>query len=110
MRIKIIISKSLRNDIYKKFKKESLKIYNLIETVRENPYKGKYLGKVSTLIIKELKYKNFRLYYLIDENKLILFKKEEIEELLVKFIALSTKNDQQKTINKIKLILERINQ
>ena len=109
MTIKLLIIKSLRDEIYKKFKKDSLKIYNLINSVKENPDKGKYLGKISNIILKELKYKNFIFYFIIEEDKIILYRREDIKELLVKFIEMSNKNKQQETINKIKLILKNLN-
>lgn len=109
MTIKILVIKSLRDEIYKKFKKDSLKVYNLINSLRDNLNKGKHLGKISTFILKELKYKNFRFYFIIKENELILYRKEDIKELLIKFIDMSNKNKQQQTINKIKIILKNLN-
>ena len=104
--IKIIILKSLRDEILKTFKKGSLKIYSLIEELKQNPNKGRVLGHVGSMSIREIRYKSFRLYYIIDGHQLNLFNKELIKELLIRFIAMSKKNDQQKTIDGIKQMLE----
>ncbi len=108
MIVKVTISKNLRNTIYKKFKKDSAKVYSLISSLKENVHKGKYLGRVSNIIIKELKYKTYRLYFIIDEGKLMLFEKGELKELLIRFLEISKKNEQQQTIDKIKLILRKV--
>ncbi|KYK24610.1 hypothetical protein AYK26_03480 [Euryarchaeota archaeon SM23-78] len=106
--IKIIILNSLRNEIFKKFKKDSLKVYSLIEELKTNLNKGKVLGHVGHISIRELKYKSFRFYFVLDGNRLNLFNQEKIKEMLIKFIAMSKKNNQQKTIDEIKNILSRI--
>ncbi|MAE42236.1 hypothetical protein CMO93_00570 [Candidatus Woesearchaeota archaeon] len=106
--IKIEILNDLRYEIFKTFKKDSLKVYNLIEELKENPNKGKVLGHVGNISIRELKYKSFRFYFILDGHKLNLFNKNKLEELLIKFIEMSKKHNQQKTIEKIKEILKRI--
>ncbi len=108
MTVKITISKNLRNDIYKKFKKDSTKVYSLINSLKENIHKGEYLGRVSNIIIKELKYENYRIYFVIDEGKLMLFEKDELKDLLIRFLEISKKNEQQKTMNKIKSVLKKV--
>jgi hypothetical protein len=106
--IKIIILNKLRDEIYKTFKKDSLKIYSLIEELQNNSHKGKILGHIGNMSIRELKYKNFRFYFIIDGHKLYLFNKDQVSELLIRFVRMSTKNNQQKTIDEIKTILEKI--
>jgi len=106
--IKIIILNTLRDEIYKTFKNDSLKIYALIERLESNPQKGNVLGHIGTMSIRELKYKSFRFYFIVDGHKLILFNKGKIKELLIRFIRMSKKNNQQKTIEEIKTILQTI--
>lgn len=106
--IKIIVLNSLRNEIYKIFKKDSIKVYSLFEELKLNPKKGKILGHVGNMSIRELKYQTYRFYFIIDGHKLFLFDKGRIEELLIRFIKMSKKDNQQKVINEIKLILKRI--
>ena len=104
--IKIFVLHSLRDEIYKKFKKESVKIASLMEELKNNPNKGKTLGHVGHISIRELKYKTFRFYYILDGYKLSLYNKEQIKELLIKFVKMSKKNDQQYAIDEIKKILK----
>ena len=106
--IRVIILNTLRDEIYKTFKKESLKIYTLLEELQTNPQKGKVLGHVGNMSIKELKYRNFRFYFILDGYKLYLFGKNEINELLIRFVRMSNKNNQQQTIDEIKTILQKI--
>ena len=106
--VKIMILNKLRNKIFKTFKKDSLKVYSLIEELKDNPNKGKILGRVGSISIKELKFKSFRFYFILDQFKINLFNKEGLKELLIKFIEMSKKNNQQKTINEIKNILKKI--
>ena len=55
-----------------------------------------------------MRYKTFRFYFILDGAQLSLFNAEEIKELLIQFIKMSKKNDQQKTIDEIKEILKSI--
>lgn len=106
--IKIIILKELRNEIYKTFKKDSLKIYSLINKLKTNPQKSKVIGLIGSISLRELKFKSYRFYFIIEGHKLMLFTKNNIQDLLIRFIKMSNKNNQQKTIDKIKTILKTI--
>jgi len=53
----------LFQEIQKKFQGESHKIIDLLETLEENPKKGKELGNVGGVVIKEIRYKSFRFYF-----------------------------------------------
>jgi len=103
--VKIIIVESLEHEILKKFKEESSEIFYLIHTLEENPKKGKELGQVSGIVIKELRYKSFRFYFIIEGYKLKFISKEELNNLLMRFVRMSDKKTQQKTIDEIKNIL-----
>lgn len=105
---KVEIILPLLEQIKKKFKGESHNIIDLLETLEDNPHKGKALGQIGGISIKELKYKNFRFYFILEGNKLKIFSKEELTELLIKFVRMSDKKDQQKVINEIKQILIKI--
>lgn len=104
--IKIIILNSLRDQIYKTFKKDSVKVYKLLRSLKQNPGKGKVLGHAGDISIRELKYRSYRFYYIINANRLILFCSKKIEELLIEFIAMSKKNNQQEVIDEIKAMLK----
>ena len=106
---KIEILKSLVLEIKKKFSKtEANKILDLIHSLENNPKKGKLLGNVGGLVIKELKYKNFRFYFITDGFKLKYFDEENLVDLLLRFVRMSDKKHQQETIDKIKHILKTI--
>ncbi|MEK6826861.1 MAG: hypothetical protein AABX99_00050 [Nanoarchaeota archaeon] len=103
--VKIIIVESLEREILKKFKGESEEIFNLIYTLKESNQKGKELGQVSGIVIKELRYKSFRFYFISDGYRLKFMQKEDLDHLLIRFVRMSDKKTQQKTIEEIKVIL-----
>ncbi|MBU1202397.1 MAG: hypothetical protein KJ583_07745 [Nanoarchaeota archaeon] len=105
---KIEIVESLYNYIEKKFKQEGHKIFDLIYTLENNPKKGKYVGNIGGIVIKELKYKNFRFYFLADGYKLKFFTEEELTDILLRFVRMSDKKNQQRIIQEIKEILLKI--
>ena len=104
--VKVFISPTLFAEIEKRFNKyEANEIINLLETLEENPKKGKEVGVINRIVIKELKYNGFRFYFITDGFKIKFLKAEELKNLMVKFVAMSDKKDQQETIEKIKHIL-----
>ncbi|MFH1173591.1 MAG: hypothetical protein V1725_00475 [archaeon] len=102
---KVVITPLLRDEIEKRFKAEAVKIFSLLDSLRNNPKKGQTIGAVGNIIIKELKYKKFRFYFLADRYKIVFRKIEELKDLLIKVVRMSEKNNQQKTIDEIKNIL-----
>ena len=104
---KVIITKILEKEINKKFKSESIKILELMYSLKENPKKGKPIGCVGSILIKELKYESFRFYFLTDGYKIKLLKIEELNDSFIKFVAMSDKKSQQKVIDEIKTILKK---
>ena len=107
--VKIEIVKSLALEIKKKFSKtEANKIIDLLYTLEESPHKGKTLTNVAGIVIKELKDKKFLFYFITDGHKLKVLSKEELTDLLLKFVRMSDKNHQQKVINEIRNILLKI--
>jgi hypothetical protein len=105
---KVEIIDDLKQEVFKKFKGESVKVFESMRSLGNNPYKGKIVGQVGGLVIKELKYKLFRFYFIVDRKKLKLFSKEELINLLILFVRMSDKRSQQKVINEIKHILRTI--
>jgi hypothetical protein len=106
---KVIITERLYKDVSKKFSNaEANKIIDLLETLEENPAKGKELSIVGKLIIKELKYEKFRFYFITDGHKIKFLKTEELKDLIIKFVRMSEKKDQQKTIDEIKHVLRNL--
>lgn len=104
----IIIVETLKKEILKKFKKESKKIFKLIYSLKENPKKGKEVGNVSGIIIKELKYEKFRFYFITDGYKIKFLEIKDLNDLIIKLIRMSDKKTQQKVIDEIKEVLKKI--
>ncbi|MEK6858375.1 MAG: hypothetical protein AABX53_00490 [Nanoarchaeota archaeon] len=105
---KVIITERLKEEIYKQFKTKSTEIFELMYSLSENPHKGKPLGNVSSLVIKEIKYENCRFYFITDGFKIKMLQKEELSDLVIKFVRMSDKKTQQKTIDEIKNILRKL--
>jgi len=101
----VIITNELENEINKRFKKESIKIFELIYSLKNNPKKGKPLGGVGGISIKEVRYKSFRFYFIVDRYKLKFFDEQSLTDILIKFVRMSNKKDQQKVIEEIKKVL-----
>ncbi len=104
---KVEIVESLAKEIEKKFKGESREIIKLLRSLEENPHKGKIIGQVGGVVIKELKYKSFRFYFIVEGNKLKVFSEEELIDLLLLFVRMSDKDSQQEVINEIKAVLKK---
>jgi hypothetical protein len=101
----VIILESLKNEIIKKFKEESKIIFNQMHSLGENPHKGKELGNVGGIVIKEIRYKSFRFYFITDGYKLKIMDESKLIDLLIRFVRMSDKKTQQETITEIKRIL-----
>ncbi len=102
---KVEITKSLYEAVNKKFKQRSVDIFEHLRTLEKNHKKGKELGTVGRIVIKELKYSGFRFYFITDGFKLKCLGEEELVYLLIRFVRMSDKKHQQKMINEIKHIL-----
>ncbi len=105
---KVEIVESLYKEISKKFRRESIKIFQNLKKLEDTPKKGKFLGNVGDIAIKEIKHKGFRFYFLIEGHNLKFLSEEELIEMLIRFVRMSDKKHQQETINEIKNILKNI--
>ncbi len=103
----VIITESLKDEILKKFKEESKKIFRLMYSLKENPKKGKEIGQVRGIIIKELKYEKFRFYFITNGFEVKFLEIKDLQNLVIKFIKMSDKKSQQKVIEEIKGILRK---
>lgn len=106
--VNIIIVESLYEEIEKTFKREVSKVFKLMRSLEDNPKKGKPLGTVGGIVIKELRYRNYRFYFIIDGNKLKCFDEKALVDLLIRFVRMSDKKRQQDTIDEIKRILKKV--
>lgn len=98
----ISILPELKKEIHKRFKAESVKIFELMNSLKDNPNKGKPIANISGILLKELKYKNFRFYFLIENNNLKFITKSKLMDIIIKFIKMSDKDKQQDVIDYIK--------
>jgi len=105
---KVIIAKKLEDEIDKKFKDESVEVLQLLRTLEDNPHKGKEVGSVNGVLIKELKYKKFRFYFVVDGYSIKVMSVEELKDLIIKFMMMSEKKNQVDVILKLKEVLRGI--
>lgn len=104
---KVIITESLQNEIFKKFKGDSKKIFNLMFSFKENPKKGKEIGQVRGILIKELRYESYRFYFITNGFEVKFLEVKDLHNLVIKFIRMSDKKTQQKVIDEIKTVLRK---
>ena len=102
---RVVISEELKDEILKKFKEKSKKIFKQMYSLRENPKKGKLLGVVGGIVIKEIRYEGFRFYFITDGYKLKILNTSQLTDLLIRFVRMSDKKEQQKIIEEIKKVL-----
>ena len=105
---KVEIVESLSVEINKVFKRESVEVLEHLKSLESSPQKGKVIGTVGGILIKELKYNNFRFYFITDGFKLKYTNQEYLVDLLIRFVRMSDKKYQQQTIDEIKHILKTI--
>lgn len=106
---KVEIIPSLVKEIIKQFSKsEANKIIDLMESLENEPHKGKVLGSIGGIVVKELKHQKFRFYCIYDGFTLRTMDEEKLVDLLFRFVRMSDKKNQQETINAIKEILLKI--
>ena len=100
-----MIAERLKDEILKKFKGESKKMFKQMYSLKDNPKKGKLLGIIGGIAVKEIKYEGFRFYFITDGYKLKIMDESKLVDLLIRFVRMSDKKDQQQTINEIRKIL-----
>jgi len=102
----ILITNSLFKKIKKKFdNSEANKIIALMNSLEDNPKKGREVGVVGNIVVKEIKYGKFRFYFVTNRFKIKFLSVEEIKEIFIKFVGMSEKKDQQKVIDGIKFVI-----
>lgn len=74
---------------------------------KTTPSDGDFVALISNIAIREKRLKTFRFYFIVDETRKHIITKEELKEFLIKFVALSKKNDQQEVIDKLKQYLKK---
>ena len=88
---RILTTKEFDKDFEKLDKSLQIQIEKAITQLETNPFTGKPLGYN---FFREKKVKNYRIYYLIYEENVIVF-----------VVAISSKKDQQEAIDKIRNLI-----
>lgn len=104
---RVIITESLFKTIRKRFSiSEANLVIDSLESLETNPHKGKTLCTVEGILIKEIKHKKYRFYCVTDRHTLKFGTEDELASLLIKFVRMSEKKDQQKAIDSVKSTLK----
>jgi len=101
----VVITKSLVKEVGKRLKNESKKVFELMLQLEHQPKKGKSVGHIGSIVIKEIKYKKYRFYFVTDFYRVKYLTVEELKNLIIKFVRMSEKKDQQIVIDQIKDVL-----
>ncbi len=102
------ITNSLLAQINKKFKQQSVEVLQHLKSLESSPHKGKLVGVVGAIVIKELKCSGFRFYFITDGFKIKCLDEEKLVDLLLRFVRMSDKKYQQQTIEEIKQVLRTV--
>ena len=105
---KVIITKRLEEEVNSKFKGEAPEIFKLMKSLEESPKKGKPLGQIGGIVIKEIRHEPHRFYFITDGFKIKMLQEEELKDLIIRFVRMSDKKSQQKVIDEIKVILRKL--
>lgn len=105
---KVEITQSLFEEIDKTFKGDSIEVLEHLKTLEDNPKKGKQLGTVGGIAIKELRYRGFRFYFLVDGFSIKMLKVDQLQDTLLRFVRMSNKKRQQATIDEITKVLQKL--
>lgn len=102
--VKIYVTKRLEKDINKRLSPYGAdQLFLQMYSLRDNPHKGDVLTNIGNLLIKELKYKKFRVYFIQSKNTIRVVSADDLRDDIIKFVALSQKGkEQQKTIDRVK--------
>ncbi|MFT4261270.1 MAG: hypothetical protein ACMXX9_02445 [Candidatus Woesearchaeota archaeon] len=66
------------------------------------PSDGDFVALIHNIVLREKRLKSFRFYFVVQDSKKHVITKEELNDLIIKFVALSKKNNQQHVIDKLK--------
>ncbi|MCF7799230.1 hypothetical protein K9M74_04990 [Candidatus Woesearchaeota archaeon] len=89
----------------KELKKHSSKIEakSIVKKLaKTSPSDGDFVALMANIIIREKRMNSFRFYFITQDKKKHIITKDELKDFIIKFVALSKKNNQQEVINKLK--------
>lgn len=106
--IKIKVSPVLVKKIKKTFKTKSKKVFRAMNELNEHPNKGKLIASIGLVELRELKYENvFHLYFFTNEQLVKVLDEDELQAILIKFVEMSKKKEQQEIIDMLKVDLKK---
>jgi hypothetical protein len=79
----------------------------LLESLEISSNKGKLLGQIGAIQIKEVKYNSFRFYFILEGYLLRVLDDKGFLNLLIRFLYMSNKKNQQEKIEQIKDFLRK---
>lgn len=103
---KVIITKALKEEMFRKFGALAENLFLKMKSLEQQPQRGKAIGNVDGIVIKELKEGKFRFYCVTEGHRLKFGTEDELASLLIKFVKMSDKKDQQKAIDSVKHLLQ----
>lgn len=107
--VSVRIDTALVKKLEKKFNKKELKeLKRIFLSLEENPFQGDILFSFGNIVLKEKKYNSFRFYFIHSRKLLIIKDIDALKDEIIRFIEMSKKNDQQKIIDKLKIMLKKI--
>ncbi len=107
--VKVRIDDGLIKKLERKFGRADLKsIHKMFLSLEDNPLQGDMLKAFGAIVLKEIRYKSFRFYFLHSKDLLIIKDPARLRDEIIRFIDMSKKNDQQRVIYGLKDMLKRI--
>lgn len=101
--IQVKLSPILIKKVRKTFKNKAKKIFHWMCQLKENPNRGKFVASIGFVELRELKYENsFRFYFFTNQKLVKVLEEDELQSMIIKFVEMSKKKEQQKIINKLK--------
>ena len=102
------ITARLEAEIDERFKARSIEVLEHLKSLELHPKKGKALGHVGGIAIRELRFEGYRFYFITDAHRIRFYPASELTDLLLRFVRMSDKKRQQRTIDEIRAILRTI--
>ncbi len=66
------------------------------------PSDGDFVALIANIVVREKRLKSFRFYFIVKDEQKQVVSTEELKNMIIKFVALSKKNNQQQVIDKLK--------
>lgn len=74
----------------------------ILSLAKTKPTDGDFISIVKDVMIRERKLKSFRFYFVQNNQNIEILTIDEIKDRILKFVAISKKNNQQDVINRLK--------